>query len=141
MGTPVPGPGKFSERTDKAVSEANRDLPNAGYGEQAAYQAQQAGAPMAKQDVNVKGMNFADLFGNPADNVVGLDHPTQHPNTPVTDGADAGPGADSSILGLGDQSQEDLQSLLPYMPVLEFMANQPGASWAMRNIVRKAKSM
>jgi hypothetical protein len=42
-------------------------------------------------------------------------------------------------LNLSDQKSEDLQRLGDWMPVLEFMANQPGASWAMRNYVRQVK--
>ncbi len=137
MGTPVSGPGKFSERTDKAVSEANRSLPDAGYGEQAAYKEQQSGAAMAQSG----GVDFASLFGDPASRVTPLSEPSTMPGNPVTDGAALGAGAGMEALGLADQKAEDLQSLVPYLPVLEFMANQPGSSWAMRNVVRKAKAM
>lgn len=139
MGTPVSGPGQFSKRTDKAVENANQALPNAGYGEQKAYQEQKSGAPMAQSGAP-QGMDFASLFGDPFSNVVGIDEPTLRPETPVTDGAALGPGAGIEALGLADQQAEDLASLAPYLPVLEFMANQPGASWAMRNVVRKVKA-
>ena len=139
MGTPVSGPGKFSERTDKAVGEANRNLPDAGYGEQAAYQEQQGGAAMAQSGGG--NVDFASLFGDPTSRVVGLNEPSAQPDTPVTDGAALGAGAGMEALGLADQKAQDLQSIVPYLPVLEFMANQPGASWAMRNLVRKAKAM
>lgn len=135
----VAGPGQFSKRTDKAVANANRSLPNADYGEQAQYQAAQQGMQHAPaQDVNVSGMNFNDLFGNPAQNVVGLGEPSQMPNTPVTDGADLGPGNDSSILS-SSQKESD-QTMVAYLPALEFMANQPGSSDAARNLVRNLKA-
>lgn len=134
----VSGPGQFSKRTDKAVSEANQNLPDAGYGEQAAYQDQKGGAAMAGGNA---GVDFASLFGNPADRVTGLDQPTANPNEPVTNGAALGAGAGMDALGLANQKDADLQSIIPYLPVMEFMANQPGASWAMRNLVRKAKAM
>lgn len=134
----VSGPGQFSKRTDKAVGEANRNLPDAGYGEQAAYQEQQAGAPMSKGS---PGVDFNSLFGDPASRVTPLSAPTARPDTPVTDGAALGAGAGMEALALTDQKAEDLQSIVPYLPVMEFMANQPGASWAMRNLVRKAKAM
>jgi hypothetical protein len=51
-----------------------------------------------------------------------------------------GAGRGEEALGLVDQRETDLQSLAVYLPVLEFMANQPGASWAMRNTVRKVKA-
>lgn len=138
MGTPTPGPGKFSKRTDKAVSEANRNLPNAGYGEQAQYQDAQQGMQQP-QEVNVQGMNFNDLFGDAASRVTPLSAPTTQPNVPVTSGAASGAGPGTEALNLADQRTEDLQSLQRWMPVLEFMANQPGASWAMRNYVRQVK--
>jgi len=135
MGTPVSGPGKFSERTDKAVENANQALPNAGYGEQKAYQEQQGGAAMSQS-----APDFSSFFGSAAERVIPMDAPTQQAGVPVTAGAAAGAGPGMEALGLADEQAEDLKSLVPYLPVLEFMANQPGASWAMRNIVRKAKA-
>lgn len=134
----VSGPGKFSERTDKAVSKANTSLPNAGYGEQADYQEQKSGAQQAKSPGG--DVDFASLFGDPSSRVVGLNAPSAQPDVPVTDGAAMGAGRGEEALGLADQRTEDLQSLAAYLPVLEFMANQPGASWAMRNTVRKVKA-
>ena len=139
MGTPTPGPGKFSKRTDKAVSEANRSLPNAGYGEQQEFQSAQQGMQHAPaQSVNVQGMNFNDLFGAADQNVIGLNEPSQMPSTPVTDGADAGAGADSSVLSSSQQVSD--QTMLAYLPALEFMANQPGSSDAARNLIRNLKA-
>lgn len=139
MAEVVSGPAQFSERTDKAISNASASLPNAAYGENRDYQEQKSGAAMASsQGGNV---DFASIFGDPSQRVVGLSEPSSHPETPVTDGAASGAGAGMEALGLADQKAEDLQSIIPYLPVLEFMANQPGASWAMRNIVRKAKAM
>jgi hypothetical protein len=135
----VSGPGQFSQRTDKAVTNANNTLPDAGYGEQADYQDQKSGANMAKTPGG--GADFSSLFGDAASRVVGLGDPTTQPDTPVTDGAALGAGAGAEALGLTDQKKTDLESLAPYLPVLEFMANQPGASWAMRNVVRKVKAL
>ena len=138
MGTPTAGPGKFSQRTDKAVSEANRNLPNAGYGEQASYQEAQQGM-QKPQEVDVSGMNFGDLFGDAASRVTPLGAETTQPNVPVTAGAATGAGPGTEALNLADQKSEDLQQTGKWLPVLEFMANQPGASWAMRNYVRQLK--
>jgi len=135
MGTPVSGPGQFSKRTDKAVENANQSLPNAGYGEQKAYQEQKQGAPMAAGG----NPDFAAMFGDAASRVVPMNAPTNQPDIPVTNGAAAGAGAGMSALGLPNQAKADLQSLAPYLPVMEFMANQPGASWAMRNRIRELK--
>lgn len=139
MGTPVSGPGQFSARTDKAVGNANASLPNAQYGENRDYQEQKSGAPMGQSPDGTA--DFSSLFGDPASRVVGLSEPSQDPNTPVTAGAALGAGVGVEALGLADQSSEDMQRLVPYLPVLEYMANQPGASWAMRNQVRKVKAM
>lgn len=135
----VSGPGKFSERTDKAVSSANNRLPDAGYGEQSDYQEQKSAAVQGTSPGG--NMDFASMFGDPSSRVTGLGEPTNQPGTPVTDGAALGAGAGMEALGLANQAQEDLQGLVPYLPVLEYMANQPGASWAMRNQVRKIKAM
>lgn len=134
----VSGPGQFSKRTDRAVGDANRNLPDAGYGEQAQYQAAQEGMQKPQQ-VDVSGMNFADLFGDAASRVVPLGAPTGQPDVPVTSGAASGAGPGEEALNLPDQRSEDLQRLNDWMPVLEFMANQPGASWAMRNYLRQIK--
>lgn len=78
--TTVSGPGALSQRTDRQPMRAVTGLP---YGDGQALMQQQAGAPMA---------------ATPKADVVGFDVPTQRPDEPVTHGADAGPGADSSIL-------------------------------------------
>jgi hypothetical protein len=140
-GMPVSGPGKFSQRTDK---QPMAQLSNADYGEQKAYKQLQQDAPMASSPDMPGGapLDLSQLFQGAASNVVPLDAPSQQPGTPVTDGAAAGPGAGINALGINkDLRQEDLERIKSYMPVLEFMANQTGASWAMRNLVRKVKGI
>lgn len=133
MGTPVSGPGRFSERTDKAVGEANRQLPNADYGEQAAYQEQLAGAPAAQSPSSP---SFSDMFGSPASRVIGFDADSQRPDVPVTDGAALGAGAGTEVLA--QPPNEDTNKMLVYLPALEFMANR-GQSDAARNLIRQIK--
>lgn len=138
MSTPVSGPGQFSKRTDKAVGQANRSLPNADYGEQAQYQQQLQGAPMAQGGGTP---DFASMFGNPAAGVIGLGADTIRPDEPGTTGAALGPGAGPEVLGGGgDDTQGDSAQLKPYMLALEFMANQPGSSTAARNLVRQLRA-
>lgn len=134
MGTPVSGPGKFSQRTDK---QPIRDIPNADYGEQKAYNQLQQDAPMASSPELPKGASFGDLFGDPTQRITPLTADTTQPGTPVTDGAALGPGAGADMFGKPDQKQS--QTLASYLPVLEFMANQPGSSDAARNLVRQIK--
>lgn len=136
MTTPVSGPGKFSQRTDKAVSAANNALPNAQYGENADYQDVKSSAPMA--DSGQIASSFSSLFGNPSQNVVGLNADTTMPDVPVTDGAAAGPGQGPEALS-STQNQSN-NYLASYLPALEFLANQPGSSDAARNLVRMVKS-
>lgn len=135
MSTPVSGPGQFSKRTDKAVGQANRSLPNADYGEQAAYQEQLSGAPMAHgQGVP----DLSSMFDGAADGVVGLGEDTTMPNVPVTDGADSGPGVGSEILA-GGQSNEAIAKLRAWLPALEYMADS-GNSDAARNLIRQIQA-
>lgn len=131
----VSGPGKFSERTDKAVSNANSSLPNAGYGEQADYQEQKSGAAMGQSPGG--NMDFSSLFGNPASRVVGFDQPSMEPGLPVTDGAAMGAGA--GMEAITPETSESDAYFAAYLPALEYLANQPGSSDAARNLVRRIK--
>lgn len=134
MGTPVSGPGPFSQRTDK---QPQQTLPNANYGENKDYQELQSGAPMAADSGAIAG-SFNQLFGNPASSVVGLGADSTMPDVPVTDGAAQGPGQGPEALSSSQTAQTNYMA--SYLPALEFLANQPGSSDAARNIVRLLKS-
>lgn len=134
MTTPS-GPGKFSQRTDKAVSEANRNLPNADYGEQAQYQQAQQG--MQSQAPSAPAPSFSDMFGDPSANVIGLGEPSTMPDVPVTDGADAGPGAGSEALSSTQGGTAD--KLRAWLPALQYMADT-GNSDSARNLVRQIQA-
>lgn len=137
MGTPVAGPGQFSQRTDKAVSKANTSLPNAEYGENRDYQEAKSAAPMAQGSDAAP--NFSAMMGQMAGgNVVGLDEPTAMPDVPVTDGAALGAGAGMEALSSTPQSA-DKAYFAAYLRALEYIANQPGSSDSARNLVRKIK--
>lgn len=130
----VSGPGPMSQRTDIGDVQKTRDLPNADYGEQQAYQSQQAGAPMA-------GDSGQAPAGNPAAaSVIPMGAASQRPGEPVTSGADSGAGPGLASLNLPNQSTADMANLQAYLPVLQFVANQQNSSWAMRNLVRQVKS-
>lgn len=135
MGTPVSGPGEFSKRTDKAVSQANRSLPSADYGEQAAYQQQLGGAPLGGG-----AQDFNQMFGNPADQVVGLGEGSLQPDVPVTDGAATGLGAGPEALSSSVAGNTDVDKLKAYLPALQYMADN-GNSDAARNMVRQIMAM
>lgn len=138
-GVPTSGPGKYSQRTDR---QPVASLPNADYGEQKAYKQLQQDAPMAAQGSLPPGgaPDFASMFGNPADRVVPLGAESTQPGTPVTNGAQLGAGAGPEALNLGKpRSQQDLQNLASQLPVLEWFANRPNASWGLRQLVRQIK--
>lgn len=124
----------MARRTDIGDVQKTQDLPNADYGEQQAYQAQQAGAPMAADQGGLMSQAHAQNMAN----IVPMNAPTQRPGEPVTAGAASGPGAMS--LGLPNQQQQDMTALQPYLPVLTFMAGQQGSSWGLRNLVRQIKA-
>lgn len=138
MTTPVAsGPGALSRRTDRGPAQKIRELPDAQYGEAATYRDLQQAAPLAQS----QGAEALPTPNPYASAVVPIDADTQNPDTPITDGAALGEGAGMEALGLTAQSQQDMQRWLPYLPVLEEMANREGASWAMRNTVRQLKAM
>lgn len=107
----VSGPGALSQRTDGGPSQPRMQLPDAGYGQQADFQAAQAGAPMA-----------ADPGVPP---VTDLHAPTQRPAEPVTTGVPVGPGA-NQLSGTGGPFREDMQMIAKYLPSLQKMALQEG---------------
>lgn len=134
MTTPVSGPGPMSQRTD--MTQKMRDLPDADYGEQAAYSELQGSAPIAASG----GMDFNSIFGNAADRVVPIGAESQWPEVPVTDGAAMGPGRGMEALNIPNQDEDTRARLSSYLPVLEYLANRPGSSSAARNLVRRIKS-
>lgn len=121
------GPGKFAKRTD--IQGAKR-LPNAAYGEQKQFQAEQAGAPMAKSP-------------SPTMEAIPLTAPTRRPNEPVTAGVDAGPGPGSNILNMKspvDTQLDDLSKIAKYMPLMVRFADSPESSGTMKAFVRYLRS-
>jgi hypothetical protein len=108
------------------------------YGERKELEQLQQSAPLSASPGGDAGAGMpADL----TEGLIGLDAPTQMPEEPVTAGAALGEGPGLEALGLPNQPAEDAKRLLQYLPVLEHMANQPGASKAARNLVRQLKGM
>lgn len=136
MTTPVAsGPGALSRRTDRGPAQKIRELPDAQYGEAATYRDLQQSAPLAQS----QGAEALPAPNPYASQVMPIGAPTQNADVPVTDGAAAGLGAGPEALGLIPQTDQDYSMVFKDIAVLEFMANQPGASWAMRNLVRRMK--
>jgi hypothetical protein len=141
---PVSGPGALSRRTDGGPGNAKQPIrvPTGGnYGDATASLQTQQGAPMAASPGGDQagGTSPGLLAGLGLPEGPGLDQGTQRPDEPVTAGADLGPGPGTAALNMTPQSDEDIKRLVQYLPVLEHMANQPGASSAARNLVRQLK--
>lgn len=135
---PASGPGALSKRTD---TQPSRPMPDAQYGEQQTFQDDQGGAPMA-------GNSLMPSMGGgaprPPVDVVPFGAGTNRPDEPITAGIDMGAGPGSASLGMLDeqalQQRADTDKLVRYLPVLEFLANRPGASASLRGIVRNLKA-
>lgn len=126
----VSGPGAHSRRTDG--KQPVMDLPDAEYGGNADFREMQSGAPMPQVAAPTK----VQPTGPP---IVGLGEPSQMATTPVTDGAQYGPGAGPSALGLEDPNIQDAAYLRKYLPVLMEQANSdhasPGYKTWLRNMI------
>lgn len=126
---PVSGPGALSQRTDggPGSSQPVRDLPNAKYGENAAFQSAQQSAPMS-------GGGLPDLSG-----IVPFGAPTQRPDEPLTAGLPTGPGAGPAVPA-SSMSSDTARKLQSYLPVLVMLASQDDADPATRQFVRQVRA-
>lgn len=102
MSMPMPvgvsGPGALSQRTDRQPMSVPTGM---AYGQASAMAQAEQAAPMAGTPAMPAGaVNAVAAAGGPPGPQAPptLDQPSQRPGEPVTHGADAGPGADSSIL-------------------------------------------
>lgn len=103
------------------------------YGQGQALMAQQQSAPMAAAPLPTRTAPTPML-----PNVVGINEPTTRPDEPITSGIalGAGPGPEALSMPLMQDTSEDKQRLLGYLPALESAALSPDASQAFRNYVR-----
>lgn len=122
---PVSGPGALSRRTDggPADTQAHARIPDAAYGEQAQYQADQGAGPMQGATV------------------LPFDRATERPSEPGTAGAQMGPGP--GPLSAGIQPNDDMgdyTNLRHLVAGLQIVANLPGSNPSTRAFLRKLKS-
>lgn len=140
---PVSGPGALSQRTDGGP-QAIQQLANAKYGEQSAFRQIQQGAPMASGPQPHAGpppSAFAQASGSGGAPVVPLNAPTQRPGEPVTAGAARGAGPGTEALNTSPTTnQQDYTALRPALPMLQFLANLPGAHPGSQQFVRYLQS-
>lgn len=131
----VSGPGALSARTDGGI--LNPGEPE--YGERQALENLRSAATTAGGG-RVSAPAAAPV--DPLASIVGLGAPSSDPTMPVTAGADAGDGPDSSILGLpqssGDEKRADARALGPAMQALIAASQQGDASPSFRRLVREA---
>lgn len=119
-----------------------RDLPDAAYGEQATFQGDQSGAPMAMTGPGglSGGVPSMSPEGEP---IIPLNAPTNRPDESGQSGAAMGPGLGPESLGLVNPSQQleqaDVDKIKSALPMLEYMSNLPGAMPSTRQLVRRLK--
>jgi hypothetical protein len=143
---PVSGPGAMSQRTDGGPGQPIRQLGDAKYGEQKAFTQIQQGAPMAAGG-SVPGGPPPSAFsqavqaGGPGGATVPFGAPTQRPGEPVTAGAPRGAGPGPEALNTAPSvNQQDFTALRPALPMLQFLANLPGAHPGSQQFVRFLQS-
>lgn len=139
--TPTPNTA-YSNRTDLNKPVAVQAAPNQPYGQAKAQTDAQHIAPVAPPagPPPAQGPPPAPLPqpGQGGD----FTRPTDMPDQPITHGLPSGPGAGPEALmynGVPSNQDIDIKNLQPYLPVLELMASQPGASIATINFVRRLR--
>lgn len=116
------------------------DLPDAKYGEQQAFQAAQAAAPMAADAGGMAaqpmGVTAPDLSG-----LIPMDAPTQMPDQPITAGMPDGDGAGSPFPSQQQlMTPEQAARMRSYLPTLILLASRDDASPATRQFVRQMRA-
>ena len=137
---PVSGPGSLSRRTDGR--QPVQDLPNAKYGENAAFRAAQGGAPMSGDIGSGGSAASAATPGLPdLSNIVPMDAPSQFPGQPVTAGLSGGPGAGPAVPGgPSPLTEEQKERLKRYLPVLVVLASRDDVDVNTRRFVRQLRA-
>lgn len=120
-GAAMSPPGALSQRTDMQP-QSPMQLPDAAYGEQAQFQAEQSLAPMA---------------GQPAVPMPpSLGAPTARPDEPLTAGAPVGEGPGMDVLPTDSVYKQDMQMIAKYLPQFEAMAADESTPDSFRLFVR-----
>lgn len=142
---PQNNPMKVNARGGNGQSgtSAAQWVPQPGFGEATAlYKDQVAGNAAVK---SIEQTEMPNALQNPAASqpIIPLNAPTQRPGEPVTFGADAGAGPDTSVLGLFDADQiandKYRAQVASYLPALLRIAAMPTTSPTTRAIIRKLR--
>jgi|LakMenEpi03Aug12_release.lakeMendotaPanAssembly.Ray.scaffolds.fasta_scaffold19457_4 hypothetical protein len=126
----IPMPGAMSNRSDLPPAQGAKRLPDAAYGEQQQFLAEQKSAPMAKAQ-------------DPSANIIPLGAETRRPNEFVTAGVNAGPGPGREILNLPNPAETqiaDLSMISKYLPLMQTFADSPNSTGTMKAFTKYLKS-
>jgi len=142
---PVSGPGSLSKRTDGGPGQPVREIPAAYYGERQEMRDIQGGATMAQGSMPAgspvmpsNGPTPTSAPVSPSQGITPLTDPTERPDEPITAGAPLGPGPGPTPQPIS--SPDDIQKILPYLPIIEARANMSESSQTLRNIVQYLKT-
>lgn len=139
---PVSGPGSLSQRTDGGPGQPVREVPAAYYGERQEMRDIQGGAKMAQGSMPtgspVMPSNGMTPPSAPMTPPTPLTAPTEYPEEPITAGAPLGPGPGPTPQPISPP--DDVQKILPYLPIIEARANMSESSQTLRNIVQYLKT-
>jgi hypothetical protein len=133
------GPGALSRRTDGR--QPVQDMPNAKYGENAAYREAQMAAPM-NGDIGSSAPPGMAPAGPDLSGLVPMGAPTQRPGEPITAGmpGGAGPGPGTPTYPQPRLDAETAARLRSYMPVFVMLASQDDADSNTRQFVRQLRA-
>lgn len=110
-----------------------------GYGERKAQIDAQRTTPMGTPVVAQPAASAPADYPAPG-SLGALDRPTDRPGEPLTAGLATGPGPGPEAMpSWTNPADADLAVFAQYLPTLELMANQPNASIATRNLVRRMR--
>ena len=114
-------------------------LPDAQYGEQAAFQQAQRGAPMGAPQ---GGPAATTPASGPSPALTPLHAPSARPDEEVTAGAELGPGVGPDALGITPPQTQtgDLEKLRAYLPAFIAQANREESTQEFRNFVRALRA-
>lgn len=135
---PVSGPGALSRRTDG--QQPMRDLPDAKYGEQAAFQAAQGAAPMSGDLGGAMGGAAGAMAMPDTSSIVPFGAPSQRPDEPISAGMPGGLGAGPAMpTSQPTLTKEQADRLRSYLPVLVVLASRDDADPNTRQFVRQLR--
>lgn len=141
---PQNDPMKVSARGGNGQSgtQAAKYVSGLPYGEGKELMQTQESAPLAAAP-SIEQASMPSGLAPAAAPIIPLNAPTQRPGEPVTFGADAGAGPDTSVLGLFDADQiandKYRAQVASYLPALLRIAAMPTTSPTTRAIIRKLR--